>query len=335
MSTLALAYDLRDDYLAMGFGEEETAEFDKADTIDALEAALQASGYDTVRVGNAYALVAALHEGRRWEGVFNICEGLYGYGRESLVPALLDHYRIPYVFSEPLCLASTLQKEVAKRLVRAHGVLTPDFALVTTLEDLDRLTLPPFPLFAKPVAEGTGKGIASSCLVRTMPQLGERCARLLTEHRQPVLVERYLPGREATVGIVGTGQAARVLGAMEVLFGEQADQACYSYRNKEEYEELMSYRRLEGPALQDAAAVALQAYNALGLRDAGRVDVRQDETGRFQFMEVNPLPGLHPKHSDLPILCALHGMPYQALIEHIMSSAAPRMGLAPQLRTAA
>lgn len=325
MTTIALTFDLRDDYLARGFSEQQTAEFDRADTIDAIERGLALLGYRTVRVGNACDLIAALAAGARWDLVFNICEGLYGFGRESLVPALLDHYRIPYVFSDPLVLAMTLHKGVAKRVVRDQGVPTPDFAVVERMAQLDRLALPAFPLFVKPVAEGTGKGVASSCLVTDKAALTERVAALLAEHEQPVLVETYLPGREVTVGITGTGSRARVAGVMDIVLKKGADPACYTYRNKEECEELVEYRAVTGTPSEEPARVALAAYRALGVRDAGRVDLRQDAQGRYQFMEINPLPGMHPEHSDLPILCSLCGIGFLDLLTRIMDSASERI----------
>ncbi|MFW5734286.1 MAG: D-alanine--D-alanine ligase family protein [Oceanidesulfovibrio sp.] len=325
MTTIALTYDLRDDYLARGFSEEQTAEFDRADTIDAIEQGLSLLGYRTVRVGNVYDLMAALSAGARWDLVFNICEGLHGFGRESLVPALLDHYRIPYVFSDPLTLAVTLHKGVAKRVVRDQGVPTPDFLVVERIEEMEVLELPAFPLFVKPVAEGTGKGVASSCLVGDMPSLNKRVAGLLAEHEQPVLVESYLPGREVTVGIIGTGDQARVVGVMDIVLRNGADPGCYTYRNKEECESLVEYRAVRGAESEEPSTVALDAYRALGVRDTGRVDLRQDAHGRYQFMEVNPLPGMHPEHSDLPILCTLNSIGYQDLLAMVMESVSHRI----------
>src|SRR3989339_859090 len=98
---VGITYDLRDEYLEMGFGEEETAEFDRADTIDAIENALIGLGYRTERIGHVKKLVNCLSEGKRWDIVFNIAEGYYGIGREAQVPAILDAFQIPYTFSDP------------------------------------------------------------------------------------------------------------------------------------------------------------------------------------------------------------------------------------------
>ena len=107
---IGLTYDLREEYLALGYGEEETAEFDRQDTIDAIEQTLQNLGFETDRIGNAANLMMRLVSGDRWDMVFNIAEGLRGFGRESLVPALLEAHDIPYTFSDPMVLSLTLHK---------------------------------------------------------------------------------------------------------------------------------------------------------------------------------------------------------------------------------
>jgi D-alanine-D-alanine ligase len=324
---IGLTYDLRADYLAAGYSEEETAEFDQPGTIDAIDSALQALGHQTDRIGNGRQLVGRLAAGGRWDLVFNIAEGLHGPAREAQVPAILELYDIPYTFSDPLVLALALHKGMTKAVIRDAGLPTADFAVVERIEDLDRLTLP-LPLFAKPVAEGTGKGVTAASKITDRPSLGRICAELLARYRQPVLVETFLAGREFTVGIAGTGPAAHVLGSMEVVLLAGAEAGVYSYVNKERCEELCHYRPgrpEEDEEVRQAEALGLAAYRVLGCRDAGRVDLRSDARGRPHFIEVNPLAGLHPLHSDLPILCAMRGMTYHTLMEKIISSATKRV----------
>jgi len=324
---VGLTYDLRQDYMAEGYGEEETAEFDRPDTIDAIENTLRDLGYRTDRIGHAKQLSLRLAAGDRWDLVFNIAEGLRGLGREALVPALLDAYDIPYTFSDPLVLSLTLHKGATKHVIRDLGIPTPDFAVIETDADLDGVDLP-LPVFVKPVAEGTGKGISAASRVISRDDLVSRCRFLLRTFKQPVLVETFLPGREFTVGIVGTGARARAVGVMEILFKPSAEQQVYSFLNKEEYRERIAYRRVEDGIAEEAERVALDSWRGLGCRDAGRVDLRADLEGKVYFLEVNPLAGLHPEHSDLPILCGLVEMSYRDLISAIMDSAVLRMHLA-------
>jgi D-alanine-D-alanine ligase len=325
---IGLTYDLRNDYLAEGYSEEETAEFDRPATIEGIEAALVELGYRTERIGNAKRLVERLAQGDRWDLVFNIAEGLHGLAREAQVPAILDVYDIPYTFSDPLVLSLALHKGLTKAVVRQGGVATPDFALVERPADLDAIDLP-FPLFAKPVAEGTSKGISGASKILDRQALRKVCLELLDQFRQPVLVETFLSGREFTVGVTGTETEATVLGVMEIHLLPEAEAEVYSYQNKEQSEELVRYslaRREEDPLVADVEQLVLAAWRVLNCRDGGRVDVRCDAHGRPNFIEVNPLPGLHPQHSDLPILCGFLGIPYVDLIDRIVRSARRRMG---------
>lgn len=321
---IGLTYDLRAEYLALGYSEEETAEFDRGSTIEAIEGALRELGHSTHRIGHVRQLAARLIAGDRWDLVFNIAEGMHGFGREAQVPALLDAYDIPYTFSDPLASALTLHKALTKRVLRDIGVRTTDFFLVEDVADLRRIKLP-FPLFAKPVAEGTAKGIDGNSRISTRKQLTEVCERLLIRYRQPVLVEPYLPGREFTTGIVGTGADAVSVGTIEVELLDTAEPHSYTYVNKEECEKRIRYTHVAGRVAKDADALSLAAWRGLGCRDGGRVDLRADPDGRLHVMEINPLPGLHPEHSDLPIIGNLTGLPYVELIRRIVDSAAKRI----------
>jgi D-alanine-D-alanine ligase len=388
---IGLTFDLRSEYLARGFSQEETAEFDSRDTIDALEEALASLGHEVQRVGNIYRLVELLGGaaapgvnggalpgvkrgaipkihgavppnvngvaspgvngcattrfsgraasgvdntagGGRWDLVFNVCEGLYGKSREAQVPALLDAFCIPYTFSDPVSLCLCHDKDAAKRIISHAGIPTPEFFSVDSIDKLDEniVKLRPdglkYPLFVKPVSEGTGKGIDAESVVWDFPALKNRAACVIEKYRQAAIVETYLPGREFTVGVLGTGDEARAVGVMEVKLKEGAEPGVYSYANKERCEELVEYVLVEDAGIvREAVLVVLSAYRALGLRDAARIDIRADSNGRLNFIEANPLAGLHPWHSDLPIMCTKAGMSYRELIGHIVDSAARRI----------
>jgi D-alanine-D-alanine ligase len=327
--TIGLTYDLRSDYLALGMTLEETAEFDKEETLAGIEGALRALGYATDRIGHAKALVRRLEAGGRWDLVFNICEGLAGVAREAQVPAILDLYGVPYVFSDALVLALTLHKGMTKRVVRDAGVPTSDFCVYECAADLADLRFGP-PFFVKPVAEGTGKGCSAKSVVRDRGSLSAVCDGLVARFRQPALIEPYLGGREFTVGITGTGREARIVGAMEIILLANAEPGVYSYENKGNYEDRVAYPAADpsrDPVAAAAERVALDAWRALGCRDGGRVDIRCDARQNPMFLEVNPLAGLNPEDSDLPILARQAGVSYTELIRRIMDSAVARAGL--------
>ena len=320
---IGLTYDLRSEYLSRGYSAEETAELDKEETIEGIEKALHQLGYETEKIGHARALMQRLLDGERWGLVFNICEGMYGDGRESLVPALLDAWQIPYVFAGAATLALSLDKAMCKRVVRDAGIPTPDFCLIRSLADLDKKK-PAFPLFVKPVSEGTGKGISEHSLVNNDQEFCRVCTDLLQRFHQPVLVETYLPGREFTVGVVGNGNDARVVGVMEVVFKEHI-QEIYSYGNKQNYEEVVDYRNVDGELFCKCSELALAVWEVTGARDGGRVDMKLNAVGNPEFIEINPLAGLNFHDSDLPILARLNGMDFNELIGAIMHAAKKRI----------
>ncbi|MGE3164099.1 MAG: D-alanine--D-alanine ligase [Planctomycetota bacterium] len=356
---VGITYDLRDEYLQAGYTEEETAEFDRADTVDSIEGALRALGHEPDRIGNARQLVERVAQGDRWDLVFNICEGLRGMGREAQVPAILDLFEIPYTFADTSVMCACLDKSVTKCIVASAGLPTPGFALVEDEDQAIDLAARvrtgahagasvnssvtsglaarmrgaasgplELPLFAKPVAEGTGKGITPASRVATADELESVVRRLLRQHQQPVLVEEFLPGREFTVGLVGTGREARCLGTLEIVLLEGAEPGVYSYVNKERCEELVEYRLVTATAdavVRRAEEVALAAWRALGCRDGGRIDLRCSAAGEPHFLEANPLAGLHPFHSDLPMLATAVGMSYVDLVRCIVESAAKRV----------
>ena len=323
---IGLTFDLRTEYLALGWSAEDAAEFDTEETIQSVESGLRGLGHEVIRIGRCQALARRLAAGERWDLVFNFCEGARGRSREAQVPALLECFDIPYTFCDPLTAGLTLDKALAKRAVRDAGLPTPDFLLVEEVADLQSLSMP-FPLFAKPVAEGTGKGIDAASICRDRAALEAACRRLIERFRQPALVEEFLPGREVTVGLVGAGRDARALGVMEVRLLRTAEKDVYSYRNKEQCEQHVEYRLVEpGPFRDEAARVALACYRLLGCRDAARLDLRADAQGRPNFLEANPLAGMNPSHSDLPILNGLLGNTYQDLLAEILRSAVKRAG---------
>jgi D-alanine-D-alanine ligase len=300
---------------------DETAEFDKQETVDALENSLKLMGHETEPIGNAFQLIEALAAGKKWDIVLNIAEGLYGDGRESVVPAILDQYKIPYVFSGPVIMGLSLNKHLAKLVVAASGVPVSPGCLITELKDLDNCKLN-FPLFVKPVSEGTGKGITDKSLVNSSAELFRMVEWILTDFRQPALVEEYLPGREFTVGVIGYGDEAFAIGGMEVM---TINNLPYSVEVKENYQNYCTYKPLDPDISDECKSVALRVWKALDAVDAGRIDLKADRNGKICFIEANPLAGLNPVHSDLPMLSRMYGIEYQTLMEMIMNSAIKRI----------
>src|SRR4051812_41752518 len=138
-------------------------EFDSVETVEALESALHARGHSTLRLGWGEEMLSIL-ERERVDGVFNFAEGIGGRGRESQVPAMLEMLGIPFTASDPLTIAITLDKPVAKLLAKAHEISTAPWRV----DDARGLR---YPLFAKPAAEGSSIGITAASLCEDEAQL--------------------------------------------------------------------------------------------------------------------------------------------------------------------
>lgn len=302
--------------------DAQEAEFDSPKTVAALVEAIQANGCDAVAIEATPDITGRLEE---IDLVFNIAEGFRGRNRESQVPALLELLDIDFTGSDACCLALTLDKALAKAVVREKGIPTPDFLLMQTGKERLPKDLN-YPLFLKPVAEGSSKGIATKCVAHSAEEVVKAARELITQYRQPTLVEEFLPGREFTVGILGN-KRLRMLPVMEVLFGPQNRDRVYSFEHKLDMNEHVTFKVPADitPALhRQIEKVAKGAFRALGCRDVARIDLRMDEQGVVNFIECNPLPGLSPGFSDLCVIAEAGGLNYQELVGEILAPALKR-----------
>lgn len=321
---IGITYDLKDDYLKEGLTQEQAAEFDEEITIMTITQCLLDLGYEVERIGNAKALTYQLAIGKKWDLVFNICEGKNGYSREAIVPSILELYEIPYTFSDPLTLSLALHKGMTKTILKYNDLQTADFFVINDLSEVTNKSYT-YPLFVKPVAEGTSKGIDNASIIYNYDEFYNKCRSLINSFNQPVLVESFLPGDEYTVAIIGTGKEARVLGTLKIILQEKACDTIYSYKNKKDYVELVQYEYVTDDKALRCEELALKSWRVLNCRDGGRVDIKLDKDGNPNFLEVNPLAGLNPEVSDIPILCRKMGFEYKELIKQIMESALRRV----------
>lgn len=309
-------------------------EWDEPSTIDAVAHALAALG-EVVRLEADASFPQKLTLAKP-DIVFNMAEGLRGPSREAHVPAICEYFGVPYTGSDPLTLTLALHKGRAKEILAFRGVATAPFAIVETAGDLGRLKLP-LPLFVKPVAEGSSKGIFANNLCDSPEQLRERTLFLLEQYRQPVLVETYLPGPEFTVAILGNGSAARCLPIVAIDFSAlpQGAPPVYGYEAKwlwDTLEQPLPIFQCPAQVAPELHArieqVALDAYHALNCRDWCRVDVRLDEYRIPNIVELNPLPGIIPDprmNSCFPKAARVAGIGYDDLIRCVVQIAWRRL----------
>ena len=327
---VGITYDLKKDF---SHREDQPIdsfeEFDSEETIDAIRDVLQSDGHKVVKLGGGAGLIDRLRTSPV-DIVFNIAEGIGGRNREAHIPALLEFLNIPYTGSDPLTLSLTLDKAMAKKVIRGEGIPTPGFQKVEKMEDLHGLDLR-YPLFVKLCYEGSSKGVRLDSKISDLSSLREKVGWLLETYGPPVLVEEFVSGPEFTVGILGNSNPS-VLGVMQIeIKGSSPDEAIYSLEVKREWEEKVRYHcppPIPSPLLKSIEEVALRAYRALDCRDVSRVDIRIGGDRIPYFLEVNPLPGLSPVYGDLPIMAGRMGWEYSRLVKTIFHDALKRYGMA-------
>jgi D-alanine-D-alanine ligase len=308
-----------------GEGDEE-AEYDSPKTLQAIREAITSYGHEVVDLEATSELPIVLSS-TPVDVVFNIAEGFKGRNRESQVPALLELLDIPYTGSDPAALSVSLDKALAKRMVRTHGIHTPDYMTMHSGKERLPRELQRFPLLVKPVAEGTSKGVTKKSIVNDESELREVAREIIAKYRQPALIETYVAGREFTVGLLGE-RRPRVLPPMEIVFLDQADPTpIYSFEMKQDWNEKIRYEvpaKLSPRELDRLEKASRECFTALGCRDVARLDFRMDAEGRVYFIECNPLPGLAPGWSDLVLIAQAAGIDYRGLIGEILSFAIRR-----------
>jgi D-alanine-D-alanine ligase len=329
---IGLAYDLKDS-LQTGHGSTDDAfeEYDSIETVEAITSALKVIGHEVVWLsGGREFLTKILHE--QVDIVFNIAEGRGdGRSRESQVPGVLEMLDIPHTGSDPQCLAICLDKPLTKKIVAAEGVKTPQWKVITDIEQLHKLSWGgfPFPVFLKPSHEGSSKGIRIKNMVEHIKEAQREIAVLLAQYRQPVMVEEFIAGDEVTVGVVGNSPP-KILGIMRVLPKTRQKNFIYSIEVKRDWERLVEYEcppHLESTVVEKIVDASLKIYRVLGCYDCARIDFRVGSDGNPYFLEINPLPGLNPRSSDLPIMVRKMGLDFNELISEILDAALNRYQL--------
>ena len=326
------------------------AEYDSVETVHELEVALLAGGHQVISLEADQTLLDTIRQVSP-DICFNIAEGLRGDARESHVPALLEILDIPYTGSKVLAHALSLDKAAAKHIWRDVGLPTAPFQVFRREDSLldQQLT---FPLFVKPVREGTGMGINGHSIVYDETELLEQVRWVIHTYRQPALVETYLPGREFTVGLIGNtlspGELRRngassssgqrlydergfhLFPVLEVDAEVGVGQGLYnaaakSYVPGEEGAPLyLCPAEIPADLEREMKQLAVSAFEAVDALDMGRVDFRLGADGRPYLLEINTLPGLNPTVSDLCIMARVDGMDYKTLINEILYLAAER-----------
>jgi D-alanine-D-alanine ligase len=326
---IGLSYDLKSEItLAQGHPDDALEEYDSTETVDGIAAALESLGHSVVKMSGGRKFLVNVIQ-RYVDFVFNISEGRGNYrSREAQIPAILEMLDIPYSGSDPQCLAVALDKPLTKKLVQASGIHTPRWEVVKDRQEMKEICQDSFPLpaFIKPASEGSSKGIRLGCRVEDRDQMAAVIGTMFEQYQQPVMVEEFISGDEVTVGVVGNSPP-QILGIMRILPKKRSTDFVYSLEVKRDWQNQVDYEcpaQLEAKVLKKIADFSLRAFDTLGCRDFARLDFRLDRKGTPCFLEINPLPGLNPKSSDLPIMAYKMGWNYQDLISSVLDAALER-----------
>jgi D-alanine-D-alanine ligase len=337
---IGLAFDLKPKTpLPEGAPDDLHEEFDSPITIAGIADVLRSRGHEIIELGNGKSFLQRLLRDPP-DLVFNIAEG-HGISRnrESRVPAVCEMLNIPHTGSDPLTLGIALDKDLCRKTVQDVGITIPagclitfpageydgDFAEFPAIVSENDLKLP---LIAKPVCEGSSKGIRSKCLIQKVEDVGPVVVSLWRDYKQSVLLEEFIAGDEVTVGVVGN-DPPRIFGMMRVLPKQKNEHFVYSVEVKRDWEAQVEYEappKLPHDTILALEQAALDAFDILGGRDVARIDFRVRD-GIPYFLEANPLPGLNPESSDLVLIAKYQNISYDQLIGTIFDEACARLGL--------
>lgn len=337
---IGIAFDLKPKGpLPEGAPDDLHEEFDSPATIQSIAEAIRAMGHEPVELGNGRELLTKLLADAP-DLVFNLAEGTgTSRNREARVPAVCEMLGIPHTGSDVLTLALCLDKDLCRRTVQAADVVVPQGICISMPDgpyDGDYHEFPglveesglTFPLIAKPVWEGSSKGIRATSLIERKEEVGPTVVRLCSDYQQGVLLEEFIAGEEVTVGVVGN-DPPRVIGFMRVVPKEETDRFVYSLEVKRDWERRVSYEcpaKLPHATIVALETAALEAFQILGCRDIARIDFRIRDGVPF-FLEANPLPGLNPETGDLLLICKAMGVTHVDLIKTIITEAMIRNGM--------
>lgn len=258
--------------------------------------------------------------GERPGMAFNLSYGIQGQARYTHVPGMLEMIGIPYVGSGPLAHSLALDKVVAKMIFKQQGLPTPDFAVLEApgfeTPELE------YPLIVKPKNEAVSFGIR---IVNNEQELREAADAIFDKFQQPVLAERYIEGREINIGVLGNSPGEAFPPAELIFSGDGPRIYTYEDKTHRSGREIVPQcpAKIPKKMAEEAQAIAVRAFNALGCYDCCRVDMRVDADGNLYILEVNSLPSLG-EHGSYTAAAAAVGLDFPKLVNRLVDVASAR-----------
>ncbi len=325
---VGLTYSLKTDYkLNTNDPPDANAEFDHPGTIDLIAKAFKAAGHQVQKIGNVESVLESMNT-LDVDIVFNISEGRVGRNRESQVPILLEMKGIPFVGSDSLSLALSLDKIIAKKVFIGEGIPTPKFYEIKSLDQEILLDHMKFPMFVKPRFEGSSKGLTESSRVANESELRKQVEHIIVNYKQPALIEEFIRGEEFTVAVIGN-DPPEALPVVQIRIGGQLNlkDKFYTFGHiKSDDLEYVCPAPVSESLSKKLKDLAVRTYNAIDCRDFGRVDIRVDEHGNPYVLEINPLPSLSSADVFNDVAKTM-GISYNEIVCRILQAALKRCNL--------
>lgn len=316
-----------------GFCDEEYEEYDEVETVEHLKQEIERYGFKVVIIEQNDKFFENILAAKP-DFVFNMAEGVgHTRAREAQVPCILESLKIPYSGSDPVTLGITLDKYTTSLMLKSAGIPVPWSVMVKNQKQTSALKnifeTGSF-FIVKPRWEGSSKGIFLNSVVDNFRDLNRRVKTIFLKYKQPALVEEFLEEEEITAGVCGWEKSARVLGMMKIVPKDKNKKNfLYSLETKRDWQKQVDYeneKSIPKPVRSLIEEYALRACAVLELKDLARIDFRLDKKRVPKIIDVNPLPGLSPRYSDLPILYRLNGKTYSDLIKTILKESFKRHG---------
>jgi D-alanine-D-alanine ligase len=265
--------------------------------------------------------------------VFNFSEGMHGADREAQLPAMLEMLELPYTGSAPLAQAIILDKSKTKDILIANKIPTLPYQLMKSKNDKLKESLK-FPLIVKPLSEGSSAGITNKSVVHDAKSLYKQVEYISLTFGERSLIEPYLEGREFSVAMIGNPPKILPILESDHSMLPKKYMPFDSLEVKWFYEIATSGKHLKCPAKISQALenkinkICLNLWNAIGVRDWCRIDIRCDKQENPYVLEVNSPPGCTPPEHDpasyFPLIARSMGINYESLLKMIIETAVAR-----------
>ena len=326
---VGLFYNLRKDWSLSSINPIDlNADWDVIDTIERIKEGLVSNNFEVLDLKDPVLLFdEKIRE--KIDIVFSICE-MQGFRyRESIVSTICELLHIPYVFSTPDTLMISLDKNICNFLVKQAGCNLPNWFYIKSVDDIDNVMFQKYPYILKPSAEGSGIGINSKSVVYNFSELQFQLKNLFSLYKQPILIQEYIIGREITIGVIEKNGILETFTPLELKPKTAEDFIVYGFNEKENADNLFEFIPLidDKNLIIEINKLATNVFKSINCRDAARIDIRISKDNVPYFIEINPLPHLHPDIGDFCRSAKASNISYSVLLKNIMENAMKRFNL--------